>query len=106
MAHPPNYEPSIAPAAFAAAWREKFRSEQRHGSSIYSLPDDDCPFDYDDQPLHDNADNVTENDVGRQPTESNEWVAGSPSLALSDLDNLEQHSPQVSMALAGTFMRQ
>jgi hypothetical protein len=106
MAPPPDYEPSIAPAAFAAAWREKLRSEQRHVSSIYSLPDDDCPFEYDDQPLNINADNATENDVCRQRTESNEWDAGSPSLALSDLDNLEQHSSQVSMALAGTFMRQ
>jgi hypothetical protein len=43
-----DYEPSIALAAFAAAWREKFRSEPRHVSSIYSLPDDDCPFEYDD----------------------------------------------------------
>jgi hypothetical protein len=49
---------------------------------------------------------VTGNEVDRQHTESNDWAAGSPSLALSDLDNLEQHSPQVSMALAGTFIRQ
>lgn len=106
MAPPPDYEPSIAPAAFAAAWREKFRSQPRNVSPIYSLPDEDCPFEYDDQPLHNKADNVAGNEVNRQRTESNDWAAGSPSLALSDLDNLEQHSPQVSMALAGTFIRQ
>lgn len=106
MAPPPDYEPSIAPAAFAAGWRETFRSQPRHVSSIYSLPDDDCPFEYDDQPLHNEVDNVTGNGVDRQRTECDNWVAGSPSLALPDLDNLEQHSPQVSLALAGTFIRE
>jgi hypothetical protein len=106
MAPPPDYEPSIAPAAFAAAWREKFRSQPLHVSSIYSLPDDDCPFEYDNQPLHNVANNVAGNGFDRQRTECNNWPAGSPSLDLPDLDTLEQDSPQVSLALAGTFIRQ
>ena len=65
MAPPLDYEPSIAPAAFAAAWREKFRSQPRNVSSIYSLPDEDGPFEYDDQPLDNKGDNVTGNEVDR-----------------------------------------
>jgi hypothetical protein len=66
----PDYEPSIAPGAFAAGWREKFRSQPRQVSSIYSLPVNDCPFEYGDQPLNNNTDNVTGNEVDRQRTES------------------------------------
>lgn len=53
---------SIAPAAFAAGWREKFRSQPRQVFSIYSLPDNDCPFEYDDQPLNDNDDHTRQTD--------------------------------------------
>ena len=106
MAPPPDYEPSIAPAAFAAGWRETFRSQPQRGSSIYSFPDDDCPFEYDDQPLNAEANDVTGNEVDRQRTESDNWAAEPPSLALPDLDNLRQHSPEVLMAVGGTFIRQ
>ncbi|KAJ5453905.1 uncharacterized protein N7458_004861 [Penicillium daleae] len=106
MALPPDYEPSIALAAFTAAWRKKFRPQPRQSSSIYSLPDDDCPFENDDQPQHYQANNETRNEVDCQRSESEDPATGPPSLALPDLDDLEQQSPEVSMALAGTFMRE
>lgn len=106
MAPPPDYEPSIAPASFVASWREKLRSQPRQTSPIHSIPDDDCPFEYDDQPLPGEADKLSVNDADRQRVEDGNWAPGSPSVALSDLGNLQQHSPEVSMALAGTMIRQ
>ncbi|KAJ5146600.1 uncharacterized protein N7515_001164 [Penicillium bovifimosum] len=106
MAPPLDYEPSIAPAAFAAGWRQKFRSQPQRVPSTYSLPNDDCPFEYVDQPLNTEANDVTGNEVDRQRIESDNLTADSSSLALPDLDNLRQHSPEVIMALGGTFIRQ
>ena len=103
MAPPPDYEPSLAPAEFTTGWREKLRSQPQQASPTYSLTDDDCPFEYADQPLDNEAVNATGNEVDRQ---RHDWAGGSPSLALPDLDNLEHNSPEVSMALASTFLRQ
>ncbi|KAJ5414984.1 hypothetical protein N7509_000082 [Penicillium cosmopolitanum] len=105
MASSPYYEPSIAPASFVASWRKKLRTQPRQTSSIYSIPDNDCPFEYDDEPLHKEADEVFD-DADGQVAEDNNWAPNSPSVVLSELDNLEQQLPEVSMALAGTMIRQ
>jgi hypothetical protein len=105
MASSPYYEPSIAPASFLASWRKKLSTQLRQTSSIYSIPDDDCPFEYDDEPLHKEAEKVFD-DADGQVAEDNNWAPNSPSVALSEFDNLEQQLPEVSMALAGTMIRQ
>lgn len=107
MAHPPDYEPSIAPAGFAAAWREKFSKRPRQPPSIYSLPDDDCSFEYDDQPLFSEAEHAAVDGTDRQRARNHDHAVDTSSLFVpSDLNNLDQHSPEVTMALAGTFIRQ
>lgn len=105
MASPPYYEPSIAPASFVANWRKKLRTQPQQASSIYSIPDDDCPFEYDDETLHKEADENFDDPDG-QVAEDDNWAPNAPSVALSEFDNLEQQPPEVSMALAGTMIRQ
>ena len=100
-----DYEPSIAPASFVANWRKKLKSQPRQTSPIYSIPDEDCSFEYDDQPLDEEAGEALNGD-GHQAAENNDWAPDSSHVALSEFDDLQQESYEVSKALAGTMIRQ
>lgn len=104
MASPPDYEPSIAPASFVASWRERLRSQLQQIPS-HSSVDDDCPYEYEEQPLSEDAYNRSTNDFDCPRVEDYSCVPSCASVAPSDLDNL-QRSPEVSVALAGTMIRQ
>jgi hypothetical protein len=106
MAPPTDYDPNIAPAAFVAGWRQRFRSKPSQTSSAYTLPKVDCHVEHDTQPDQPQAVLPTDIDVDCEQA-VNDWVLGSAKgVTLPDLKDLQHAPPEVWMALAGTIIRQ
>lgn len=101
-----DYDPSIAPAAFVAGWRQRLKSRPSQTSSAYNLPMVDCHVEYDNQPGQHRAISPTDIDANCEDA-VNDWASGSArGVILSGLKDLQHHPPEVWMALAGTIIRQ
>lgn len=108
MAPDPDYEPSIAPAAFAAGWRAKFKSHPRLSVVAPSdRSDDDCPFEYEEL-LRNGEGHLTTDELYHEPQDDSGWAMGSPARcmpAMPRVGDWQHSSSNASIALVGTNIK-